>query len=170
MTDREWLDSLKVGDTVACVTSGVYRRVALAEVDRFTDTTIVVGASKYRKRDGRRVGNADNWTHCYITSPSDEFVIKALRAQRIDFLRREVELAARKCGDVAALEDALLALSTYANRPEIGRISSTTPPPGVPQVGTGCDVARECQTMSDPTAADRRGEDGECIDAARPAS
>lgn len=66
-------------------------------------------------------------------------------------------------GDIPQCTRAATPAPTDADRRETGRISSTTPPPGAPQVGTGGDVARECQGTSDPTTADRRGEDGECI-------
>lgn len=59
MTDKEWLNNLKVGDPVfiddSCSMGG---KAIIAQVKRLTKTQIVVGATKYRKDDGGQIGGS----------------------------------------------------------------------------------------------------------------
>lgn len=56
--NQEWLQSLKVGDEVAVYHSGsFYGRYEFAKIARASAKFFTVGATRYRREDGREAGN-----------------------------------------------------------------------------------------------------------------
>lgn len=106
MRYTEWLASLKPGDKVAICTG--YYGCRVDAVSRVTNTQIVVGASRFRKVNGRRVGDTGMMT-ASIDPVDDPRVVEMLDRARRGTLRDEVERAARQA-TTAALESALAIL------------------------------------------------------------
>ncbi len=52
-----WLADLKVGDAVAILSSGGNSYLSEGKVERVTATLLVVGCTKYHRKDGRRVSD-----------------------------------------------------------------------------------------------------------------
>lgn len=73
MTDKEWLRDLQVGQHVAVrMARGLF---VIKSVERLTPTQIVIAGSsvRYRRKDGRGVGEFDSWTgRPWITQPTDK--------------------------------------------------------------------------------------------------
>lgn len=57
----EWLSALKPGDEVSISRGYGYRSHEIARVDRMTATQFVVGTERFRRDDGRLVGNGDRY-------------------------------------------------------------------------------------------------------------
>lgn len=57
--DADWLSGLVTGSEVAVMARSIE---SIETVDRVTKTQIVVGNSKYRVSDGRRIGG-DSWSY-----------------------------------------------------------------------------------------------------------
>lgn len=58
MNDNKWLESLKVGDEVAIVSSGGWSRMyRFARVERLTNTQIIVAGTRFKRRNGEEVGH-----------------------------------------------------------------------------------------------------------------
>jgi hypothetical protein len=69
MNDSTWLESLKPGDEVVCVSLFGYA-MSILPVERVTATQIVVGGDRYRRKDGEKTG-ADQWNRAYLRQPDD---------------------------------------------------------------------------------------------------
>lgn len=67
--EREWLDSLKVGDEVAII-GGMYTEVAT--VTRATPTQVGVGHRKFWRKDGRAVGSSRGWRSMWLREVTDK--------------------------------------------------------------------------------------------------
>ena len=65
---RESLENVKVGDVVI-----VHRRSGdvVATVNRVTQTMIMVGNNRFKKKNGEMVGDRSEYWFCYITIPED---------------------------------------------------------------------------------------------------
>lgn len=66
--EREWLAALKAGDAVAV--SHHYGTPTLTKVTHATATQVHVNGSKFRRKDGRVVG--DNWSRASLCEPTAE--------------------------------------------------------------------------------------------------
>jgi hypothetical protein len=84
MSTQEWLSSLKAGDEVAV--SGTYGDYFIATVKYTTATRIDVGPSRYRRNDGRRIGD-DRWGRNRLVEVTDELRQQIRREQVIGSLR-----------------------------------------------------------------------------------
>ena len=65
---RESLENVKVGDKVV-----VHRRSGdvIGTVHRVTQTMIMVGNNRFKKKNGDMVGGSSEYWFCYITIPED---------------------------------------------------------------------------------------------------
>ena len=65
---KESLENVKVGDVVI-----VHRRSGdvVATVNRVTQTMIMVGNNRFKKKNGEMVGGSSAYWFCYITIPKD---------------------------------------------------------------------------------------------------
>lgn len=76
MSDKEWLQNLKVGDKVILHGSGMGRYRHVGKVSRFTNNFIVVESGsnklehKFRKESGRETG--DGWHHYWLEEATSE--------------------------------------------------------------------------------------------------
>src|ERR1041385_8457038 len=52
----QWLATLGAGDEVAVYHSGIYGHYTFEKVTRTTNTCLVIGLTKYRKKDGHEQG------------------------------------------------------------------------------------------------------------------
>lgn len=87
--NEKWLATAKAGDEVyVCQGGGWSRHMELRTVERVTETQVIVAGTKYRRRDGRVVGDT-RWSSRYLVEPTPE-----LRAD-ISEERRRQELLAR---------------------------------------------------------------------------
>lgn len=66
----EWLADLKVGDPCAIRSGYGYAGYQLAKVEKMTKTQIVVGSSRYRRDNGRKVGHT-GWESIYLQPITD---------------------------------------------------------------------------------------------------
>lgn len=111
MPDHEWLSSIKEGDTVAV--GGSFYGYGLAVVDRVTPTQLVIGASRYRRKDGYRRGDS-SWDTAHIERPDAPHVVADIAEKRRIQLRANVERAARSAS-AESLEAALAVLKATKN-------------------------------------------------------
>lgn len=84
------LENLKVGDFVV-VSGSLIIGDELRRVERLTKTQIVVGNRRYRKKDGRLVGEG-NWYYGFIKPATEKDIERINRIKRKDelltFIRR----------------------------------------------------------------------------------
>ena len=83
MNSNEWLQELKAGDTV--IVKGSHGRREVRTVQRVTPTQIVVGLTKYHKKDGREVGG-DYFTQ-YLKQATAESVAEIRAVAKRNNLR-----------------------------------------------------------------------------------
>jgi hypothetical protein len=79
MFDNDWLQKLKVGDTVIINGSGLNRGTSVGTITKFTKNFIVVNQngfdSKYRKESGWATG--DSYYHSHLTEATPEALAQA---------------------------------------------------------------------------------------------
>jgi hypothetical protein len=85
MTDNiaTWLDSLKAGDEVAVRNGYGPDNVRICKVDRTTPTLILVGPTKYRRKDGYVMGRQGLFSRLHIAPPTDDTKERAARARLV---------------------------------------------------------------------------------------
>ena len=88
MDHREWLGGLGAGDRV--IVLDVFGP-SLRRVDRTTETQIIVGPHKYRRKDGNIVGR-DSWSHNRIVEPTEQRIGLAWRNKLSKYIRNNVDL------------------------------------------------------------------------------
>lgn len=66
MIDNKWLADVKAGDTVAIYSTGFSRAHELAKVDKVTAAQVVIGHSRYRRSDGKKMGTSGRWTSAWL--------------------------------------------------------------------------------------------------------
>jgi len=82
-----WINGLKVGDEVCVVTS--FNLDVIKTVTKVTRTQIQVGPyQKYRKTNGRAVGNTNRWCVPSICKVTDAIRLTVKTNEAIDRLRR----------------------------------------------------------------------------------
>ena len=92
MTDYDWLNDLKPGDKAIRCSTGIGALDTVITVERVTPTQIIVGSDKYRKANGRRLGDS-GWHSCWLQQATQE------RVERINYQKRHL-LLSRKLEDV----------------------------------------------------------------------
>lgn len=60
------LQDVRAGDEVAIRPNGSYQKYERKIVDKVTPTQIVIGAWKYNKKSGRRIGDGNVWSEAYL--------------------------------------------------------------------------------------------------------
>lgn len=104
--EREWLAGLKAGDAVAI--SHHYGMPTLTKVTHATATQVHVNSSKFRRKDGRVVG--DNWSRSSLCEPTAEI------RQQIEERRLRNSLADVKWQNLTLEQvKAVLAITTPAH-------------------------------------------------------
>ena len=88
MSDREWLEQLEAGDRV--IVLDVFGP-SLRRVERTTETQIIVGPHKYRRKDGDIVGR-DSWSHNRIVEPTEQRISLAWRNKLSKYIRNNVDV------------------------------------------------------------------------------
>lgn len=78
-----WLEELKPGDPV--IFDNGSRLLRLFKVDRLTKLYIVVGEHRFRKDNGRRVGDS-MWGYTQIIEPTPERLAAIKRRQLIGYI------------------------------------------------------------------------------------
>jgi len=72
---KAWLESLKAGDVVGC--SGAFSGIPMARaIDRVTATQIIIGGTRYAKKDGYAIGSYSRFSR-----PNIVMITAALREQ-----------------------------------------------------------------------------------------
>ncbi len=83
------LENIKVGDSVAFCTGGVYGATWISKVTKVTATQFEAGPNRFRKKDGVKVGN--KYIKCRLATEKDieHFKIEqrrsSLRTKLMDF-------------------------------------------------------------------------------------
>lgn len=88
-TELNWRESLAVGSVVVMRSGFGYAKYSLAKVTSITPTQIVIGHSRFRKRDGGLVGG-DAWSSLSI-EPVTEHRVAQIRADSLAKQLRAVE-------------------------------------------------------------------------------
>lgn len=89
MGDKEWLELLRPGHTVAVKGFGSYQKPYLVKIDKVTPTQIVAGSSRYRRKDGNQIG-AGTYDRKHLLKTTPEMLDEIER----NTLAREVKTAA----------------------------------------------------------------------------
>jgi hypothetical protein len=79
--ESNWLSELKAGDTVIVDSGASYIEGSVENVEKVTATQIVVGRFRYRKTDGRQMGNTSRWKHPRLLPPNKDKVRNIRRKQ-----------------------------------------------------------------------------------------
>jgi len=110
-----WLESLKVGDEVAIS----FRSTCdFDKVDRVTNTQIVVGHRKFRKKNGYQIG-LDAWTIIKLEQPTEELKTRErVRVTRQKALSQFIDLS-RMANTYTT--DQLLACITVMERGKVAK-------------------------------------------------
>lgn len=67
---KAWLESLKAGDVVGC--SGAFSGIPVArKVDRVTATQVIIGATRFAKKDGYAIGGYSRFSRLSIMMITD---------------------------------------------------------------------------------------------------
>jgi len=77
MNHKEWLDNLKVGDSVK-ISRGIYG-FSIKKIDRITKCYFIIGEKKYRKDNGSLAGDSPAWNFLSISQITDEDILKIKR-------------------------------------------------------------------------------------------
>jgi len=81
----EWLNNLKVGDSV--VIDAGYNGMSVSVVERITPTRIISkSGGKYRKKNGRAVGDT-GWNPARLREPTDVLLLEIRKKFLCDKLR-----------------------------------------------------------------------------------
>jgi hypothetical protein len=89
MSTVEWLDSLNVGDQVVVERGYVYASLKLERVTHTTATQIHVGPYKFRRADGRRMGE-QAYDRVAISQPTPDRLRKIRRDAAVEALAHVV--------------------------------------------------------------------------------
>jgi hypothetical protein len=81
INNAEWLAGLKAGDRAAVSRGYGYSSYELVKVDRVTHTQVIVGGSRFRRDNGRRIG--DRWESIYLVPISDQITL-AIAQRRLN--------------------------------------------------------------------------------------
>jgi hypothetical protein len=81
MKNTDWLSTLEVGDVVVVGARSGWGNPTLGKVARLTKTQVVVGASRFRRKDGRVIG-ADVFSVYYLGEATEEKVTAIRLANR----------------------------------------------------------------------------------------
>lgn len=78
MSNTEWLNGLRKGDSVVISAHGL----TLATVTHATATQVHVNGSKFRRTNGKRI-SSDSWHYSSIVEPTPERLVEIRRAQTV---------------------------------------------------------------------------------------
>lgn len=109
VTDRAWLDSLKVGDRVGVIGNGTDSYVGIRRIEAIQKLHFVLSGAttKYRRDSGRSAGDRGSWSWTSLVPTTDSYLMRHLRG--------EIEIAARSASEEALT--AALALLKPATAP-----------------------------------------------------
>ena len=103
--NQQWLQSLKAGDEVAVYHSGFsgfYGRYEFSRVTKVSAKFLTVGATRYRREDGRKAGN-DRYRSC-VKEPTPELKAEEAKKQRYRILIRALNETTWDCLPLPILE------------------------------------------------------------------
>ena len=89
MNDRNWLEQLKVGDSV--IVDGSYRGSSIGKVEKITKTQIVVNGARFQRKSGFLVG-CDSWNRKMLRQWNEEDAEEIHRKALVRFIRDKPEL------------------------------------------------------------------------------
>lgn len=94
MQRREWLESLKVGDTVAMnVGSFGYRKYVITEITKITPTRRMETKNGYKLgNDGCEMGKKDAWTPTREIVPVTDEILKDIKRSELLFKLSSIKL------------------------------------------------------------------------------
>ncbi len=79
---NEWLKNIRVGDKVVVDSRGLgFNRLQLRDIDRITETQIIIGPLRYRKTDGKRIGSR-GFDACWLHPATPEVIASIESAER----------------------------------------------------------------------------------------
>jgi len=88
------LKDIQAGDEVALFEPNALgygnQGVSIKRVERVTPTQIIVNGTRYRRQDGRAVGDTDYWYHVYIDLATAENRVRAEHQELIAARRRQL--------------------------------------------------------------------------------
>lgn len=94
MTNNNWLQNLKAGDTVMRQSTSIGSVATPVKIDRVTATQIIIGSTRFRRSDGHRMGEGNSWYSHWISEATPEAIEKAnaeLRRRKLINDLREVD-------------------------------------------------------------------------------
>jgi hypothetical protein len=83
------LSAVKVGDFIAVSNRGSF---AKKKVTKVSATRVTCGKESYMSRNGRRVGDTDQWNRSYAEPWQDEKHAPAMRKQQLSDMRNAVSV------------------------------------------------------------------------------
>lgn len=86
MTETDWLAQVKVGDTVVIDSGYGIRELTLGVVTSSTPTQIRINTTKYRRADGRMMGD-QGWRSYYLREPTNDRLYKIRRRVAVERLQ-----------------------------------------------------------------------------------
>lgn len=69
--EQAWRDGLKAGDEVLMI-NGTMHGPTIEKVERVTATQVLIGPSRYSKRNGNAVGQYSRFSRRWIRQPTDK--------------------------------------------------------------------------------------------------
>lgn len=88
MSDYDWLNDLKPGDKAIRCSNGIGSMDEVVTVDRVTAAQIIIGSERYRKVNGRRMGDS-SWYSYWLKEATPE------RVESIAYQKRHLALSRR---------------------------------------------------------------------------
>lgn len=88
-TEYEWLNTLKPGDKVIRRGTGIGSMDEVVTVDRVTAAQIIIGSEKYRKANGRRMGDSGRWYTTWLKEATPKLL------ESIAYQKRHLALSRR---------------------------------------------------------------------------
>jgi hypothetical protein len=83
------LENVQAGDKLICVT-GYGRNREVVIVDRTTKTQIIIGKTRYRKRNGLQLGGG-TWSRCHIRPPKEGEVEEVKLERQCQVMRYRID-------------------------------------------------------------------------------
>jgi hypothetical protein len=89
---------IKAGDTVVESCHQIHGPGLLRQVERVTNTQIIVNHNKYRRTDGKKIGDTDAWHPSYLMPATTELIAAIRQHEKIQNAKRRLALLC-ECGE-----------------------------------------------------------------------
>jgi hypothetical protein len=84
-------DEIQAGHWVCVTSGGVYSHNVFREVDRVTNTQIIIGDSKYSRMNGYKIGDTSKFGKERIDIDNIEHAIKSIKFAKIKSMSRAID-------------------------------------------------------------------------------